>query len=95
MVKTLSAKQARSSFETLLKLVSGGKNMVLVEEQGKPMVAVIGFDRYQTLVRKRFSALDRVWAKNRNVPARQALRDATQAVSEVRTASRNRKRAGA
>ena len=95
MVKTLSARQAQSGFETLLGLVRRGKNTVIVEERGKPMVAVIDFDRYQALVKKRFSVLDRVWARNRNIPARQAYRDATQAVADVRTARRSRKRPGA
>lgn len=95
MVKTLSAKQARSRFETLLGLVRRGKNTVIVEEQGKPMVAVIGFDRYQALVKKRFSVLDRVWARNRNIPARQAYRDATHAVADVRASRRSRKSLGA
>jgi len=38
-----------------------------------------------------FAVIDRVWAKNKNVQARQALRDATQAVKQIRAARRSRR----
>ena len=38
-----------------------------------------------------FAVIDRVWAKNKNVQARQALRDAIQAVKHIRAARRNRR----
>lgn len=98
MVKTLSEKQAQSGFVTLLEQVYSKKDTVIVEKQGKPMVAMIGFDRYQALVKKReklFSVLGRIWAKNRTRPARQAYRDASQAVKEFRVTRQARRHVGA
>lgn len=98
MVKTLSEQQAKSGFATLLGRVYSKKDTVIVEKQGKPMVAMIAFDRYQILVKKReklFGVLDRIWSRNRTRSARQAYRDATQAVKAFRATRRNRRRVGA
>ncbi|MDO9117942.1 MAG: hypothetical protein Q7U39_08295 [Nitrospira sp.] len=97
MIKTLSDKRAKDAFTELVGRVSGKKDTVIVEQHGKPVVAMIDFDRYQTLTTKRdrlFRVLDRVWAKNRTKPPRQAYRDATQAVKAVRDtpSSSHRKR---
>ncbi len=59
---------------------------------------MIDFDRYQTLVKKRkklFGVLDRIWARNKKRPARQAYRDASQAVKEFRATGLTRRRVGA
>lgn len=98
MVKTLSEQQVKSGFATLLGRVHSKKDTVIVEKQGKPMVAMIDFDRYQALVKKReklFGVLDRIWARNRARPARQAYRDASQAVKEFRATRQARRRVGA
>ena len=98
MVKTLSAQKARSKFSNLLGQVRRKKDTVIVEEEGHPVVAMMPFDRYQALTKKRdrlFAVLDRVWVKNRNVPSRQAFRDATQAVKRTRAARRSRERLSA
>lgn len=90
MVKTLSEQQAKDGFVTLLGQVHSKKDTVIVEKQGKPMIAMIDFDRYQTLVKKReklFGVLDRIWARNRTRPARQASRDTHRTVTEIRAAS--------
>lgn len=97
MVKTLSEKQAQSGFVTLLGQVHSKKDTVIVEKQGKPMVAMIDFDRYQALVKKReklFSVIDRIWARNRTRLARQAYRDASHAVNEFRVTRQARRRVG-
>ena len=98
MVKTLGEKQAKSGLAILLGQVHSKKDIVIVEKQGKPMVAMIDFDRYQALVRKReklFGVLDRIWARNRRQPARQASRDANQAVKEFRATRQAHRRVGA
>jgi hypothetical protein len=48
--------------------------------------------KFSSLRDRLFTVLDRVWAKYRNVPARQAFSDATQAVKHTRAARRNRER---
>jgi PHD/YefM family antitoxin component YafN of YafNO toxin-antitoxin module len=98
MVKTLSEQQAKSGFAALLGHVHSKKDTVIVEKQGKPMVAMIDFDRYQALVKKReklFGVLDRIWARNRARPARQAYRDVRQALTEFRATRQARRRVGA
>ncbi|MDH5497208.1 MAG: type II toxin-antitoxin system Phd/YefM family antitoxin [Nitrospira sp.] len=98
MVKTLSAKAIQNEFPSLLGRVRRKKDTVIVEEQGQPVAAMMPFDRYQLLTKKRnqlFAVIDRVWAKNKNVPARQALRDATQAVKHTRATRRSRRRLSA
>ncbi|MBI5410362.1 MAG: type II toxin-antitoxin system Phd/YefM family antitoxin [Nitrospirae bacterium] len=98
MVKTLNEQQAKSGFTALVGRVHSKKDTIIVEKQGKPMVAMIDFDRYQALVKKReklFAVLDRIWARNRTQPARQAYRDASQAVTEFRATRRAHRRVGA
>lgn len=98
MVKTLSEQQAKNGFVALLGQVHSKKDTVIVEKQGKPMIAMIDFDRYQALVKKReklFGILDRIWTRNRARPARQAYLDASRAVREFRATRRTRRRVGA
>jgi len=90
MIKTRIDKRAKTTFDELVGQVSGKKDTVIVEQHGKPVLAMIDFGRYQTLVTKRdrlFNVLDRVWAKNRTKSPRRAYRDATHAVSFVRGTS--------
>ncbi len=94
MVKTFSAKDVQNEFPALLGRVRRKKDTLIVEEQGQPVAAMMPFDRYQALTEKRdqlFAVIDRVWAKNKHVPARQALRDASQAVKHSRATLRSRR----
>jgi len=99
MIKTLNEKRAKTVFTELVGRVSSKKDTVIVEQHGKPVMAMIDFDRYQLLTTKRerlFNVLDRVWAKNRAKSARLAYRDSTQAVNLVRgTSSPSRRRRSA
>ena len=49
MVKRMSAKDARNRFAELLGQVQYGKDTIIVEKQGKPVVAVIDMERYDRL----------------------------------------------
>ena len=98
MVKTFSAKEVQNEFPSLLGRVRRKKDTLIVEEQGEPVAAMMPFDRYQALTEKRnrlFAVIDRVWAKNKNVSAPQAIRDATQAVKHSRATRRSRRRLSA
>ncbi len=99
MTKTVNEKRAKTVFTELVGRVSSKKDTVIVEQHGKPVVAMIDFDRYKLLTSKRerlFNVLDRVWAKNLAKSARLAYRDSTQAVNLVRGASsRTRRRRSA
>lgn len=66
MIKTLNEKRAKTAFTELVGRVSGKKDTVIVEQHGKPVVAMIDFKRYQTLTAKRerlFGVIDRVWGE--------------------------------
>ena len=99
MTKTVNEKRAKTGATELVGRVSSKKDTVIVEQHGKPVVAMIDFDRYQVLTTKRerlFKVLDRMWAKNRAQSARLAYQDSTQAVNIVRgTSSRSRRRRSA
>ena len=61
MTKTVNEKRAKTVFAELVGRVSSKKDTVIVEQHGKPVVAMIDFDRYQLLTEKRerrFNVLD-------------------------------------
>lgn len=98
MVKRMSAKEARDRFAEVLGQVHYGKDTVIVEKQGKPMVAVIDMDRYERLMMawdKPFAVIDRIRDKNRDKDPEGIQKDVAAAVAEVRAARRakTRKRA--
>ncbi len=95
MVKRMSAKEARDRFAEMLGQVHYGKDTVIVEKQGKPMVAVIDMDRYEQLAKtwdEPFTVLDRVRTRSRAKDAAQVQRDVKTAVAEVRAVSRTKGR---
>ena len=47
MTRRMSAKEARERFAEILGKVHFGKDAVIVEKQGKPMVAIIDIDLYE------------------------------------------------
>ncbi len=98
MVRRMSAKEARDQFAEVLGQVHYGKDTVIVEKQGKPMVAVIDMDRYERLMKgwdEPFAVIDRIRAKNRDKDPKEIQKDVAAAVAEVRAARRakTRKRA--
>ena len=95
MVKRMSAKDARNRFAELLGQVQYGKDTVIVEKQGKPVVAVIDMERYDRLTqawKAPFAVLDQIRAKNRDKDPEQVLKDVASAVAEVRAAPRSKSR---
>ena len=94
MVKRLSAKEARNSFSDILGMVYYGKDTVIVEKQGKPMVAIIDIEQYEKWMAQRearFKVFDEIWAKNKDKDPKQVARDVAKAVAEVRAAKRAKK----
>jgi prevent-host-death family protein len=95
VIKRMSAKEARDRFAELLGQVHYGKDTVIVEKQGKPMVAVIDVERYERLMSawdEPFTVLDRTWAKNRHKEAARVQRDVAEAAAEIRTKARSKSR---
>ena len=97
MVKRMSAKEARGRFAEVLGQVQYGKDTVIIEKQGKAVVAVIDMDRYERLMKawdEPFQALDRIRAKNRDKDPAQVQKNVAAALAEIRaTPARTRKRA--
>lgn len=95
MVKRMSAKQARDRFAELLGQVHYGKDTIIVEKQGKPMVAVIDVERYEQMAKawdEPYRILDRIWAKSRGRTLDKVQEDVAAAIAEVRTEARARSR---
>ena len=95
MVKRMSAKDARNRFAELLGQVQYGKDTIIVEKQGKPVVAVIDMERYDRLTqawKAPFAVLDQIRAKNREKDPEQVQKDVASAVAEVRAAPRSKSR---
>ncbi len=95
MVKRMSAKEARDRFAQVLGMVHYGKDTVIVEKQGKPVVAVIDMDRYDQLKKawdEPFRVLDRIWARNRHKDLDQVQKDVAEAIAETRAQARTKGR---
>ena len=95
MVKRMSAKEARDRFAQVLGMVHYGKDTVIVEKQGKPVVAVIDVERYEQLKKawdEPFKVLDRIRDKNRDKRPARVEKDVVDAIGEVRAASRAKSR---
>jgi prevent-host-death family protein len=86
MAKRMSAKEARNRFAEVLSQVQYGQDTIIIEKQGKPVVAVIDMDRYERLMKawdEPFRVLDRIAAKNADANPAQVQAD----VAEVRAAA--------
>ena len=68
-------------------MVRFGKETVIVEKQGKPIVAIIDVDlyeRWQAERESRFRVFDEVRSKNRGRRSGEVEKDVAEAVSETR-----------
>ena len=95
MVKRMSAKEARDRFAEVLGQVQYGKDTIIVEKQGKPVVAVIDMDRYEQFMKawdEPFRVLDRIAARNTAVNPARIQADVARAVAKVRAAARTKSR---
>lgn len=95
MVRKMSAKEARDRFAEVLGQVHYGKDTVIVEKQGKPVVAVIDMERYDRLMKawdEPFTVLDRIRVKNQDKDLARIQKDVAAAVVAVRTVSRTKSR---
>ncbi len=91
MAKRISAKDARVQFSEIMGRVHYGKETVIVEKQGKPMVAIIDIDLYELWQEERearFGVLDEMRSKSRGKRQEEIEKDVAEAVSEVRASAR-------
>lgn len=91
MVKRMSAKEARNNFSQILGAVYYGKDTVIIEKQGKPVVAVIDVERYEQWMAERearFKVFDEIRARNLDRDPAEVEKDVAEALAEVRATKR-------
>jgi prevent-host-death family protein len=87
LVRTISAKEARSEFSDLLGSVYYAKEAVIVEKQGRPVAVVISPEDYEWLLRQKqaqFAVLDGIRSRNPTLTAEEAAADATREIQSAR-----------
>ena len=89
MARRIGAREARNRFADLMGSVHYGKQAVIVDRSGRPMVAIIPVEIYQQLIAERdarFEVLDRIRSRLPEAAAEEVERDVADAVAAVRAA---------
>mgnify|MGYP000569066614 CR=1 FL=1 len=87
MTQRIGAREARNRFADVMGLVHYGKQSVIIDRAGRPMVAIIPVEVYEKLVAERearFQVLERIRGRLPEVAAEEVDRDVSQAISRVR-----------
>ena len=87
MIQRISAKQARNNFSELLGRVCYGRDIIIVEKQKKPMVAIIPADQLENhmkIRRKSFQLLEQFRSKLPDVPDQEIETDISEAITSIR-----------
>ena len=87
MARRIGAREARNRFADLMGSVHYGKQAVIVDRSGRPMVAIIPVEIYQQLIAERdarFEVLDRIRSRLPEAAAEEVERDVAHAVAAVR-----------
>jgi prevent-host-death family protein len=87
MTRTVAAIEARQRFGQLMNEVQLRHDHVIVERDGKPMVAVVPVEEYEAWMRHRgdfFAQVEAVRARNQSVAPADLAADVRQAVAAVR-----------
>jgi len=90
-IKTFTAKQARDNFTDILGMVYYGKAPVVVEKKGRPFAVVVNpteyekYEKYKKAARKRIlEIIEEIQTANKDADYEEVLKDATEAVKEIR-----------
>jgi prevent-host-death family protein len=89
MVERIGAREARSRFSDILGNVHYGRQEVIVERSGKPLVAIIPVEMYERLIAERearFQVIDRIRSHLPEVPHEEVQRDVAEAIASIRSA---------
>ena len=87
MAERIGARAARNHFADLLGRVYYGKQEIIIERSGKPVVAVIPVEMYEQLVAERearFQILDSIRERLPDVSEEEVMSDVAEAVRAVR-----------
>jgi prevent-host-death family protein len=88
---TIGSREARNNFADLVGRVHYGRETVIVERSGKPMLAMIPIDVYEQMIAEHealFQVVDRLKERVPDLPEEEVIEDVSEAVAAVR-ASRN------
>lgn len=95
MVKRMSAKDARANFSEILGMVHYGNDTVIIEKQGKAVVAIIDIEQYEKWMAERearFTIFDEIRAGNRDKGPAEIEKDVAGALAEVRATNEPERR---
>ena len=87
MTERIGARAARNHFADLVGRVYYGKQEIIIERSGKPVVAVIPVEMYEQLVAERearFQILDSIRERLPDVSEEEVMNDVAEAVRAVR-----------
>ena len=89
MVERIGAREARSRFSDILGNVHYGRQEVIVERSGKPLVAIIPVEMYERLIAERearFQVIDRIRSHLPEVSQEEVQQDVAEAIASIRSA---------
>jgi len=87
MIKHIDAREAHTRFAQLLGQVYEGKQAVIVDRSGQPIVAIIPLEEYEQLVSERearFQILDDIRRRMPDLPVKEVEDDVAQAIAATR-----------
>jgi len=88
MLKKISAMKARQNLGQIMNEVSLKGDDYIIERAGKPLVAVVSMEKFQTLQRDRdeaMSALEQIWEKMKDESPKTVTKTINEAVEAARS----------
>jgi prevent-host-death family protein len=87
MLKKISAMKARQNLGQIMNEVSLKGDEYIIERAGKPLVAVVSMEKFQTLQKDRkeaMSSIEQIWGKMKD----ESLKTVTETIDEAVKAAR-------
>ncbi len=87
MLKKISAMKARQNLGQIMNEVSLKGDDYIIERAGKPLVAVVSMEKFQTLQRDKdaaMSALEQIWGKMKDESPKTVTKTINEAVKAAR-----------
>ena len=87
MLKKISAMKARQNLGQIMNEVSIKGDDYIIERAGKPLVAVVSMEKFQTLQRDKdaaMSALEQIWGKMKDESPKTVTKTIKEAVEAAR-----------
>lgn len=87
MLKKISAMKARQNLGQIMNEVSLKGDDYIIERAGKPLVAVVSMEKFQTLQKDKdeaISALEQIWGKMKDESPKRVAKTINEAVKAAR-----------